>query len=310
MSGGEWRGCNECFEVLPENLNYFYAQTNRRAKFKGKCRACTQERYKKRPHRKAISETKTPKNIDDAKELAIQLGLQFIGNEFTNNKSKYDFKCSCGEVFNSTYTSVRQGRVCPECTKKSVVSKLSNGIEWVRKIFKDGGNELLETEYKGARHKYRYICDCGNEHSITPYSYRDGTRCRQCGLDKMRGENNPMWNPELTEEDRNGSRNYPEYIEWRNKVRENFGYMCYLCGHNGSGLVAHHIEPYSIAKHLRTEESNGILLCSECHSDIHNSFALDNLNFESFKKYEEYHYPEYEKEVAYDPEVGFYYDIV
>ena len=57
--------------------------------------------------------------------------------------------------------------------------------EEVAQCFKDQGCELLEKEYKNARTKMKYRCQCGNESHIVLYSFKNGNRCNECGKKKV-----------------------------------------------------------------------------------------------------------------------------
>ena len=87
------------------------------------------------------------------------------------------------------------------------------------------------------------------------------------------GENSPTWNPNLTDEDRQHTRHYPEYNEWRSAVYERDNYTCQCCGKVGGNLNAHHMESYSSNKELRTTVSNGVTLCEKCHKDFHHIYG-------------------------------------
>lgn len=54
-------------------------------------------------------------------------------------------------------------------------------FEEVKGYFEQHGCELLETEYKNARTKMRYRCNCGKEALIVYDSFKTGNRCRDCG---------------------------------------------------------------------------------------------------------------------------------
>lgn len=97
------------------------------------------------------------------------------------------------------------------------------------------------------------------------------------------GKNNPSWNPNLTEEDRQYNLKYRKiricgYNEWRKQVFEKDLYTCQKCGLVGSKLRAHHIESFNNNPVLRTTIENGITLCKKCHKDFHHRYGKGNNN--------------------------------
>lgn len=122
-------------------------------------------------------------------------------------------------------------------------------------------------------------CDCGEDHYISSNRLLMGVLSCGC-LQKevasaMKGSLNPSWNPELTDEDRIQGRRIPGYKEWRTATYERDNYTCQKCGKKGGNLNAHHIESYAGNKELRTELSNGVTLCYECHRDLHHIYGHD-----------------------------------
>ena len=100
---------------------------------------------------------------------------------------------------------------------------------------------------------------------------------------RVSGKNNPNYNPNITDEERQMKRNYPEYKEWRKLVYERDYYTCQICGDNkGGNLIAHHLEGYNSNKELRTTLGNGITLCEECHGNFHHQYGKGNNTKEQF----------------------------
>ena len=64
-------------------------------------------------------------------------------------------------------------------------------------------------------------------------------------------------------------RNSLDYKEWRKAVFCRDDYTCQYCGRRGGRLNAHHIKRFSKYPELRTELSNGITLCYDCHHAVH-----------------------------------------
>ncbi len=62
------------------------------------------------------------------------------------------------------------------------------------------------------------------------------------------------------------------YIKWRNNVLNRDNYTCKLCGKTKDETIlnVHHIERYTDNEELRTDVSNGITLCYECHKKVFN----------------------------------------
>lgn len=65
------------------------------------------------------------------------------------------------------------------------------------------------------------------------------------------------------------SRSYPEYTSWRKSVLERDDYTCQRCNKTESKLEVHHIKSFKHYLKSRTEVSNGITLCKECHKLEH-----------------------------------------
>ena len=67
----------------------------------------------------------------------------------------------------------------------------------------------------------------------------------------------------------NAGRKTPEYRKWRKQVLERDNHQCRMCGKKSRKLIAHHIRRYRNDISGRTDVSNGITLCEECHKMVH-----------------------------------------
>ena len=99
------------------------------------------------------------------------------------------------------------------------------------------------------------------------------------------GENNPAWNPNLTDEERRTKRNYTEYRKWRTLVYEKDNYTCQVCHRKGGTLNAHHLESYASNPDFRTTIENGVTLCEDCHRDFHHQYGKGDNTKEQFLEY-------------------------
>ena len=119
----------------------------------------------------------------------------------------------------------------------------------------------------------RYICNCGRESKISLLHFKNGKRCKKCGIEKNTGKNSSSYNHNLTDEDRIRSRKTPENRAWRTVIYKNDDYICQKCSQVGIVLNAHHIESWDINEELRYIEDNGITFCKSCHVEFHKKYG-------------------------------------
>lgn len=104
------------------------------------------------------------------------------------------------------------------------------------------------------------------------------------------GKRNGMWNPRLSEEERQlnreKGRNMDGYSVFRWKVYERDDYTCQKCGDDtGGNLVVHHIDSYKEHIDKRVDENNGITFCESCHKEYHKYYGISGANRKDFNEY-------------------------
>lgn len=104
------------------------------------------------------------------------------------------------------------------------------------------------------------------------------------------GKRNGMWNPDISEEERQLSRekgrNMSGYSVFRWKVYGRDNFTCQKCGDDkGGNLVVHHIDSYKEHIEKRVDENNGITLCEICHKEYHKTYGISGANRKDFKEY-------------------------
>lgn len=103
---------------------------------------------------------------------------------------------------------------------------------------------------------------------------------------RISGKNHSRYNPNLTDEEREDKRNYPDYYKWREAVYKRDNYICQCCKNKGGGnLNAHHIESYKDNPELRIVVENGATLCKKCHVNFHHQFGREHNTKEQFESY-------------------------
>jgi len=199
------------------------------------------------------------------------------------NDTRWLCKCDCSKEF-EIYThqlKTRRNLSCG-CTKTTdLIGQRFGRLTVVEKM------EPIVYQYKKKRSskiRYRCKCDCGNEIITISDSLRQG-RTISCKC-ILKGETSPKYNPNITQEERERGRKYPEYAEWRTTVYEQDEYTCYVCGSSKSNtLNAHHIMSYTTYPEWRTLSCNGVTLCKTCHKEFHSIYGTKGavaINFIKF----------------------------
>lgn len=194
---------------------------------------------------------------------------------------KYSYICPLGHKGHTHYHLFKSGTRCRKCRteEKKKMYKLSNNV--VSDILQEQGCELLG-EYVNYDTAFLYKCSCGNKAMGYISAIKNGVRCG-CGYKS--GEEHVNWNKNITQEERENKRLYPEYREWVKGVYERDDYTCKCCGERGGKLHAHHIYNYSQHQDIRVDIENGITLCEICHRDFHNTYGYQDNDEFQIKEY-------------------------
>lgn len=214
--------------------------------------------------------------------------------ERDENKGKsvmWKCQCDCGNVVAVDGRNLRHGKTksCGHCNDLRVGDRFGR-LTIVERIGSDKRGESL----------WLCKCDCGNEKIVTPTNLRNGST-KSCGClrseksrermkeqtkeqwqdedyrkmrsekcrEQMSGEKSPHYNPNLTDEDRQDRRYIQGYSEWKQEVKRQANYTCDCCGKRGVKLNSHHLNNYKDNPNKRTDVSNGVCLCEQCHKDFH-----------------------------------------
>lgn len=229
-----------------------------------RCMKCANEKTSKR-HITPFSEVV---------ELFNSFGYEVTERYRDNNgKIQYKYLCPKGHKGHTHYHMFKSGTRCRKCRAEENAERYRMSTDVVEGILREQGCELFG-EYINSDTPFLYKCSCGNVSTGYLFAIKKGIKCG-CGYKS--GEEHSNWNPDISQEDREQMRKYPEYHQWVQDVYERDDYTCQCCLQRGVSLHAHHIYNYSQHKELRTELSNGITLCETCHKDFHNTYGyLDN----------------------------------
>lgn len=179
-------------------------------------------------------------------------------------------KCSvCGKNIETTESrkSIRKNMVCSNECKKKLLSNIKS-------------KEMIELD-----------CPiCKKTFKVHPYRMKscNSITCSVSCASKLQlldKKNHPMYNENITDDERIDRRKLKENVQWRNSVLEKDVYTCDICGSYGGKLNAHHLNGYHWDKENRLNVNNGITLCSDCHKDFHKTYGNKNNTKEQYIEY-------------------------
>ncbi|HFJ9293586.1 TPA: HNH endonuclease [Bacillus cereus] len=256
-----YKSCKTCNET--KHINEFVKDKSKKDGHRNRCKYCENLKRRKTPLK--------PKPKDGHKYCASCREEKQL-NEF-------NIRLQAGKRKHWSY--------CKSCERKR--DKL--------KYNKECG--ICKKRYTSAN-KHSKICfDCHMEHNFRTdknpniLSTLDfsGENNGMYGVQRF-GEENPNYNPNKTNEDRESGRLIEGYGVWRRKVYERDNFICQCCGYSKGGtLVAHHLDGYSWCVEKRIDLDNGVTLCDNCHNKFHLIYGLRNntrQQFITFKSNQEY----------------------
>ena len=154
------------------------------------------------------------------------------------------YLCTCGGIGRTRLDNIRRQSRCGFCKENN----------W-RSQFLDRGDEILE--YKSNR-EIKYRCSCGNIHTCHANNWLNNhAGCPKC---KIRYNFNP--NKILR----------PNLYSWKLTLLERDNFECRKC-ECSDNLQAHHIEAYYARPDLASCLDNGIILCYDCHIELHKLYG-------------------------------------
>lgn len=274
----------ECGEEFERNF-----ATQRRSTT-GKCNKCN---FLERGRKKAIPNEKYF-------EMLESKSVSLVGELPKTTEELFLVRCECGEVFSTTYASMRNthaldGKLkCLECRTREVAERCLKPFEEIKSIVEAKGLVLLsdESEYKGANSSLRVIGLCGHETTVHVRTVQRGEYkglCRACNIESISGENNYNWKGGTYDREREKWNATYTAKKWRKDVLKRDNHTCRCCGQKQGKLNVHHLNGYGWCVEQRADVDNGATLCEDCHKLFHKIYGNKHNTAEQYydflKKY-------------------------
>ena len=113
--------------------------------------------------------------ITEMQEIANSRGGKCLSKNYTNAKTKLNWECKEGHVWDAMSNHVKEGHWCPHCAN---VSKPTIGE--MRKIAIGRGGKCISKRYVNANTKLDWRCEYGHVWSAVPPSVKRGSWCPYC----------------------------------------------------------------------------------------------------------------------------------
>lgn len=127
--------------------------------------------------------------IDEIRDVFSQNGCILLSKEYVNARTKLEYICACGNMTTTIWNNFKKSKRCLECGNDSSKNKRKTKYDDVYEYFSSNGCRLLSTTYNNQEEKLKYICICGNQSEITFKNFKKGSRCKDCGLSRIRQHN-------------------------------------------------------------------------------------------------------------------------
>lgn len=214
----------------------------------------------------------------------------------SNTTTKLLLKCKCGKEFEKVFGSFRKGqKQCKECGRKNGIEKTlgkrikskcsccGKDIEYAK------NKEIYNHHFCSLECQYKWRSEQMKGNKINEGRFLAENikkKISKANKGRLVGSNNPNYNPEMTDEEREAGRKIPGYQEFIKEVYKRDNYTCQRCGDNkGGNLVAHHLNGYDAFKEQRTDTNNGVTLCNVCHKEFHSLYGYGNNTKEQYEEW-------------------------
>lgn len=120
--------------------------------------------------------------LESMQRIAAERGGCCLSASYVNGTTRLVWACSSGHTWEAIPAAVKRGCWCPVCAKGRYPT-----LDTMHEAARQHGGECLSKRYVNNVTPLRWRCSSGHEWKATPFSVLQGTWCRQCYWDSLRG---------------------------------------------------------------------------------------------------------------------------
>lgn len=120
-------------------------------------------------------------NYEYVKEYVLNngKGTILLSKKYKNSSSKLEFKCKCGEIFETTFNKFKlRGKIqCNKCSNHKILD-YNSVLEYINN---NSNCKLISNEFKNIDSLLRFKCECGEVFERSFYNFKKyEKRCPKC----------------------------------------------------------------------------------------------------------------------------------
>lgn len=128
---------------------------------------------------------------EEVRKFIEQNNCELISKEYKGITDEIKVKCSCGEIFTTTFDYFKNGnkRLCNTCSNEVRIENLKLSSKYVENYIKKKGCTLL-SDYVDIKSNILIKCKCGEvfETTFDCFKSKEKTRCDKCSGKMSSGE--------------------------------------------------------------------------------------------------------------------------
>lgn len=123
------------------------------------------------------------KKIDEMSELAKQWDGECLSQIYIDARTRLQWKCKKGHIFEATPVKVKRGRWCRQCGNQIAASKRRTTMQEIQMIANSYKGKCLSEEYDPKEH-LKWQCEFGHTWYANLHNVKSGSWCPVCGHKK------------------------------------------------------------------------------------------------------------------------------